>query len=705
VERNKIVTYSLLAHINNSGLLLSDLLAIFEPLVKRILSSMNSDGITSGKNISEIQTRFDDAYKLQLPLPVLRNILKRIAHDVNKEGTVHLQLYGTDDSFIIHNFFFLDFEEVIREKEREIDELESAFKEFCTINSLHEENYSTIFDFIECNKLSLAQYLSVPDKFQNPNIDFNNEAKFVDFFKGFPSLFKKIRDIYLGSIISSYLEFQTVKANSDLEIIFDTNYILSLLDLNSEEAFKTCKTLLDILKAQGVKLRVMDLTITECQHLLERKAEYFDKVFLQKNINSEDIYNACERRHLSKTDLELISSNLEQILNKLGISVIPNTTKYQNLAKYSPEFESLKRVRNIDFAALHDATAIHYVRDKRGKQIKDFDKVNCWFVNNSSNLNFFKSLKTNGFQPEAIKAEDLLNILWLSNPNILTALKSKDLIDIGITRLISCTLNDSFPRASVLRDFEENIQKYAPMELTDKDILRIASRVANKALSNIDELNALAESNQRAFVDRLKKEAAIEKAREETTNQKLREFIDKLNQKQLALEKLTTQADERIKTLDQRSEEFRKNEENIKQRENESNQKVESITSKYESEKKQRISLTNQRIGEERKKYIRNMVFKWRLKTFGYLLLGLVVFVSALVYAYYLGDWKNEQAQQVFEQYKANLITTGLLWLASAIFTGFLIKRFSDQFSASNLNAFKLGVERELPANLRDVSE
>src|SRR5690606_21232686 len=99
-----------------------------------------------------------------------------------------------------------------------------------------------------------------------------------------------------------------------------------------------------------------------------------------------------------------------------------------------------KGFRNNDFAALHDATALYYVRDKRNnKRIRDFDKVNCWFVNNSSSWQSLDSLisNKNGHQPETIRAEDFINILWLSNPNIKKQVDDSDLADIGITRMIS----------------------------------------------------------------------------------------------------------------------------------------------------------------------------------------------------------------------------------------------------------------------------
>ena len=67
---------------------------------------------------------------------------------------------------------------------------------------------------------------------------------------------------------------------------------------------------------------------------------------------------------------------------------------------------------------MHDATAILYINKTRKIKIKDFDKVNAWFVNNSTSSDGENIFLKDGFQPESIKADDLLNILWLSNPQI-----------------------------------------------------------------------------------------------------------------------------------------------------------------------------------------------------------------------------------------------------------------------------------------------
>jgi hypothetical protein len=76
---SKIITYSLLAHIHNTGTLVEGLLDIFIPVVKRAISIMNRDGIHQGKSISEIKSYVDKLYELDIPLPVLKNILTKVA--------------------------------------------------------------------------------------------------------------------------------------------------------------------------------------------------------------------------------------------------------------------------------------------------------------------------------------------------------------------------------------------------------------------------------------------------------------------------------------------------------------------------------------------------------------------------------------------------------------------------------------------------
>ncbi|MBC8882886.1 hypothetical protein H9X57_04385 [Flavobacterium piscinae] len=130
MNKERAITYSLLSHIRNKGTLIKGPLDIFKPLVQRIISKMNSKGIFSGKSISEIKSEFDNEYKIDIPIPVLKTILNQIAKDLNsKEKTVFV-LYN-DYSFSISEYIFLDYENDIIEKETIVNEIELLFQKFC----------------------------------------------------------------------------------------------------------------------------------------------------------------------------------------------------------------------------------------------------------------------------------------------------------------------------------------------------------------------------------------------------------------------------------------------------------------------------------------------------------------------------------------------------------------------------------------------
>ena len=471
MNKERAITYSLLAHIRNTGTLAKGPIDIFIPLIKRALSKMNSLGVFQGKSILEIKKTADELYFIDFPVPVLKKILNEICKEVNTNEKIHFVLYK-DGAFSINEFTFIEFEEIIESQAKDIDELEDLFKQFCETSELKIDNSESIFKFIEKNKFNLSKYIS---NSQHTNgLDYTAEAQFVSFFKKIPPIYDKIKNIYLGSIIAGYIEYNSDEAEREIELLFDTNFIVGLLDLNTPESTHTCRTLLQIAKQQKFKIRILKDTIVETKNLLDTKADFYDKSFLQKKVNPEDVYNACDRRNLSKSDLERIADNLETSIGKFGISILYQTDKLNNEAKHTEEYRIFEKVRNSKKSALHDATAILYINKVRKVKIKDFDKVNAWFVNNSTSFDGENIFLKNGFQPESIKADDLLNILWLSNPQVNKKIEGTDLAEIGLTSIISLSINSNLPKSKILRELDDNIHKYAKEEISDTDITPIA---------------------------------------------------------------------------------------------------------------------------------------------------------------------------------------------------------------------------------------
>jgi len=678
MNKERAITYSLLSHIRNTGTLAKGPIDIFIPLIKRTLSKMNSEGVFKGKSILEIKKASDKLYQIDFPVPVLNKILNEICNEINTDEIQHLILYK-DGSFALNQYTFTDYEELVDNQRTEIDELEDVFKKFCNSSELEIENSNSIFSFIEQNKFTLSKYIS--HNKETNGTDYTKEAQFVDFFKRFPSIYNKIKDIYIGSIIAGYIEYNSDEAQRDIILLLDTNFIIGLIDLNTPESTHTCNTLLKIAKQQKFKIRILKDTIEETTHLLEAKAEYFDKSFLQKKINAEDVYNACERRNLSKTDLERIADNLEKTINEFGINILHNTDKLKKEAKFTEIYKVFEKFRNSKKSALHDATAILYINKERKKRIKEFDKVNAWFVNNSSSVVGDSIFLKNGFQPETIKADDLLNILWLSNPQVNKSIETNDLAEIGLTSAISLTLSKDLPKSNIIRELDDNIHKYAKEGISDTDIIRVATRITNKQLKDIEELNLLASNDKEEFVKRLQEEANRQKKIEETRIQKLENVFKNISKRTDELEKTKQEFQEKSKNIDVI----------LKEKESKESELEDKLL--IEQNKNREILRDN---------WYSKQLKKWRRKTWVEFFIFALIFIAGILYIFFESNWNLTQAVNYFKELKANIIFSGLVSLVLFIWNYFNIKTLYAKYrSHSNIQNFKKGLK--IPENMREL--
>lgn len=684
MNKEKAITYSLLTHIRNTGTLAKGPIDIFIPLIKRTLSKMNSKGIFKGKSLLEIKNTANELYYIDFPIPVLKKILSKISKEINTDDKTHFVLYQ-DGAFSLDQYTFTDFEEIIDNQTKEIEEIEILFKSFCETSELKIENSDSIFKFIEKNKFNLSKYIS-NSEYKNGN-DYTAEAQFIDFFKRIPSIYERIKNIYLGSIISGYLEYNSDDANRDIELLFDTNFLVGLIDLNTPESTHTCRTLLDIAKKQNFKIRILKDTIEETTNLLETKARYFDKSFLQKKVNPEDVYNACERRNLNKTDLERIADNLESTIGKLGIAIIYNTDKLKGEAKYTEEYKIFDRLRTSKKSALHDAIAILHIKKTRKKRFRDFDKVNAWFVNNSASIDGDNIFMKNGYQPETIKADDLLNILWLSNPTVNKAIEGDDLADIGLTSTLSLTLNSNLPKSQILRELDDNIHKYAKEDISDTDIVRVATRITNKQLKDIEELNQLAELEDKTlFVKRLEEEANKQKKIEEIRIKKLENLFKDISIRTDELEKSKKEYLDKSKVIDKTVEE-------------------KDVAKSEVSELKEAL-LTEQNANRKTKRdeWIRNQVKKWRTKTWIEFILLIAILIFGIIYILFQSNWNVSNSIVFFRELKSNILVSGGISLIVFIFTSITVKTLFNKYrNHSNINNYKNGLE--IPEEMQELKK
>lgn len=670
----KIITYSLLAHINNRIDDKSNFENIFIPLVKRALSKMCANDQFKGDDISEIQKNVEELYALDMPLTILSKILSKIEQEINiKEEKIK---FYKDKSFTLNKYVFDDYEEEVDRRTDRLQKLQNFYLDFTKVEQSNETSPATIFEFVELNKISLGKYIK--KKYAAEHHDHSVEARFVNLISPIEEMYEVLQSVYIGSIISTYLEYQPGPLKSNVELVLDTNFIISLINLNTSTSTDNCQRLLTIGEKLGYKFTVLGITLIELDRLLKTRVDYFDQAFLAKQLDPEDIYNACERRKLTKTDLDRIRHNLTSEIGKFNISIVSNVEKFENLAKYSEEFEKLKEKRNTHFAALHDATCLEYVKAKRGRPIYEFERVSCWFVNNSSSRSHSF---TNGLQPLIIKAEDLLNLLWLSSPMVKQTLNSDDFSRIGISRLVSATLDDSLPNSRTIRMLDENIQKYAKNSISDEDIVRVSKGIASRTIINLDKLNEAAEKDPSSFVEDLQVIANLEKKKEEDVKTLLNKLIKDLQNSRAQLTKefsaIEIERNAHKNTIES----------------------AEDLIGQNKRLKKENIKLQNEQRKPARKRYIAAQIRKWRRRALLPLIFGGVIFLGSLLAIWYLNDWKFQVPTENYN----SILLTGILWSLSFIFSGIFAKIYTDRMNESSTAAFERKIN--IPSELEELQD
>jgi hypothetical protein len=563
MNQNRAFTYGFLAYVHETNENFKDFSDIFAPLVKRVLSELYANGTTKGI-LDDLKKAVDVKYGLDMPYPMVKKITQKIAKEYNNGNVLNFQAFESDGSFIMQNYIFADYEEEILAREQEIDLIQAGFEKYLQTKDIKLEKAPSIYSYIEKNKQSLSKF------FAHKNENINNEeieeiellqADFLRSVKEIPNMFTPLKRVYLGSIITSYLELKFENLPDKIEFVLDTNFVISLINLNSIASFHTCKKIVEICTQMGHKLSVLQDTIGETKNLLMRCAGEYETSFLAKKIDEESVYGACDRNKYGRTDLERIAHNFqENLISTYQVNIVPNTETYQNKAKYSEEYNILKE-REIKqkkqgfLGALHDATVIEYVKAKRGgKYVPNFEDAKCWFVNSISDMPYLLSLQK-GNQGNVIKAEDLVNRLWLSNPSVIP---SDEIAELGLSRLISGTISNATPNAKTLKKLDDKFQKYAQQNnISDKECARVAMALSEKTIENLKLVDELSQTdNATVFTEKINFALKEYERREQIEEEKRQQFIKEL--KNEVDEKLKQNTDDNKKRAEEQKSNYEK---------------------------------------------------------------------------------------------------------------------------------------------------
>ena len=542
-------TYALLGYLKETSPSKAAITELYIPIVKKAMSDYASEkGMTEykGRSLSEINLKIKTIFDIDIPLPILAKIMESIKNEINDENIFALY---KDGAFIIKSYVFESIDEVIEQEKSNINRLQQDYKLYCSENGFK-------FDFDELKQFILIQQIEL---FTDRRLDLLNVdyyvPKYVSERLNNEPIFKVMSNIYLGSIIASYMEHNITDKVTEAELLLDTNFFISLIDLNTEDAHHTCNQLFSLCQQLGYRFTMLNSTVNQIRILLSNRINDFASRDFIGSVRCADVFNACIRKNLDKTGLERIKDNIQRLIEEKGIVIIQDAQIKELIekAKRSQEYKELFQKRKNAESALNDTVAKYYVESKRGNNIREFVDVKCWFLHNSFSpydYNYGRKIH----ERYLISANELLVLLWLSSPAQGEQIKINDVTRGGLASYITKYRRSKMPTRETLKVIKKRVDDAMSFGLiTEKDTFNLCIRMAEGHLTQeqVDESLIPESVTNEQFAAKLKEYTSEVEVKKQKQKQDADAKIDDLNKK---LEEKNSQ----IKSLNDRIESIEK---------------------------------------------------------------------------------------------------------------------------------------------------
>ena len=547
-----VYTYALIRALYDEG---QDYIDSFWPFVVKVIPSNQS------VRSRFIQTRLKNRFNLEVPLHVLGVILARAARG---DYILHWRDKLAGDTKYRLTKAGIDYSaklETEKEVDRRINALLESIRKFFEgkgVSLSLDKIRELLLYFLHKNVYFLMERI-------NPSISSRELAP--PRFKGFerylleyiisaeqqePDNYRILEDLVFGSTISVLLyvekpeeitKIRTTKF-SHCQIFLDTNFIFSMLDLDTEEFSEPAKELLALLKRYDFELKAFGFTVDEISRVINfyhREAHRYPT-----DIRISSLYSNLKRKGWTKTEAREFIINIEQILREQGITI--EWMKTINLDKYTPDEglrDIIKRYKpdQNTFHRNHDLLAIAKIKEFRKKTIRRIEDSKVFFLTSDARLNRFNFIedghKQNGTICETILDRLLTNILWLKNPNTRPPLKSiiaAHSRDLFVNRRVwdrFYGVLQKLKREGKIKDYDistlfwHNYIEDALRSIEEADVDKITSQFV---LEEIEKAGKLREKAIEKRIKRIEKEfsESLERSISDVESKKDKEWLDKI---------------------------------------------------------------------------------------------------------------------------------------------------------------------------------
>jgi len=427
-----VYTYALVKSLCDQG---EDYLDTFWPFA--IKSFAGDQPLDSGSIQRNLKERFD----LEVPIHVLETMLNRAkkrGYIKKKERRYQLSTRGLEYSDALETD-----KEVERRINALVEDMTGFFKDHETpltpdeianlLLSVVHANIEPLIQFVNPSVIPSVLYIPKPEGHEDLLVEYFNTAE-----ERKPQNYATLRDMVLGSVISVMLY---AREASDIvqigtekfkrcQIFLDTNFVLSVLGLDTPEFNEPARELFRLLKNRGFDLRVFGFTVDEICRVV---GGYLTQAHrYPATIGVDTLYSSLKRQGWTRTRVREFIANIESILQEreIGIRWIPDI----ELDNYTPPDQALRSIMTRYkpdqglFYQNHDLAAIAITRKLRKRPVRRIEDSKAFFLSSDGRLSRFNFIemghKENGTITEVIQDRLLTSILWLKDPSAELSLKS-----------------------------------------------------------------------------------------------------------------------------------------------------------------------------------------------------------------------------------------------------------------------------------------
>ncbi len=520
-----------------------DVLQYFVPLAMRAIADLCTDPGTNQLTSEQIRDHISNTYSITIPLNTIETLLRKVARRYK------FKVFERGKSIEVPGVAKTEESETLNTRLRRFNKLAESFTVFSKERGIiiSENEAKEIFaSLFRSNSIALAGFVLEPDINRDFDLKIDIpralEKPIVEFLKSVrhkdEELFGVLRDIFLTSSLIAILESsQNIQEPPALKqksrIYLDTNFLLRLLDWQTDYEKMAAQELFDVLKSHEAELYVFSFTLQELVGVLDRFGSEAFKVLdssVSDKLQDTDlngVASALRRRKMLRIDFLKALENIENDIRHLGIGVI-ETAKVSDLRLDKSEVDRLVEYKMqspyktgiakevIENEARYDIAAVTSVRKARKGRIYKFSDARIWFLTCDYRLVWSnRELHTpDRTIPEAIVDHSMTNLLWVASPQRIGAA--------GIDRFIShIALDTTFNRRFLLHmdSFIKRYVKENPKDLRyANDIYRSLQIDENRGEwlevqhdPNIDHWDSVIEQKIREAIKEKKEKEELER--------------------------------------------------------------------------------------------------------------------------------------------------------------------------------------------------